>query len=403
MNLAVEKSIGSVAEKPQEKSRHLGWLDQIRGAAALYVVCHHAVMQVTVIGHHANDPIYRMLQLLTSYGHYAVDVFIVLSGYCLMLPVVANQKFGNIWTFYLRRTVRIVLPYYGALLVTLAMIYLWIGEADGSHWAGIALPVTTDSLLKHLLLIHQWLPEVANKINPAFWSVGVEYQIYFLFPFFYFIAKKIGFIPSFLVITFISYALWGVSYSLNVLNPSSTGTSFYYCALFFMGMSAAQFSTQAKELPTHRWFVMIDRQATKIAIASVIGMVLLATTAFLISRFAPSVFFPLQIQSFFVGLFFSLLLYLKGKNKVSSFEIRDGAFFKFLGWVGTIGFSVYLLHDPVIAIVWSYVVEPMNLTRYWMQAIVELAVGISASIGLAAMFYTYVELPCHQLSKSIKK
>lgn len=62
-----------------QKYEHFGWLNAIRGVAALYVVCHHAVMQVTIVGDHANDLFYRILQLLTIYGHYAVDIFIVLS------------------------------------------------------------------------------------------------------------------------------------------------------------------------------------------------------------------------------------------------------------------------------------------------------------------------------------
>jgi len=113
-----------------KKTTHLDWLDAIRGAAALYVVCHHAVMQVIVVGDHAHDLFYRLLQLLTSYGHYAVDVFIVLSGYSLMLPIIAKQQFGNIWIFYLRRTIRIVLPYFATLIFTLIIIYFWLGVND---------------------------------------------------------------------------------------------------------------------------------------------------------------------------------------------------------------------------------------------------------------------------------
>ncbi len=304
MNLSVDKSIVLLEPQVRHNTRHFGWLDQIRGVAALYVVCHHAVMQITVVGDHAHDPIYRILQLLTIYGHYAVDIFIVISGFCLMLPIAARQEFGNVWIFYLRRTVRIVLPYYAAMAVSLILIYLLLGEIDGSHWAEVSLPVTFDSILKHMLLIHQWFPEAASKINPAFWSVGVEYQIYFLFPLFYLIARIIGFVYSFILVTLTSYALWGVSFYFDIFNPSSTGTSFYYCSLFFMGMVAANFVSHAKGKSTSSRLGIIDQNATKFAIAGLFGILIVAILGFLVERFALPLFFPLQIQSFLWACFF---------------------------------------------------------------------------------------------------
>jgi peptidoglycan/LPS O-acetylase OafA/YrhL len=64
---------------------------------------------------------------------------------------------------------------------------------------------------------------------------------------------------------------------------------------------------------------------------------------------------------------------------------------------------VYLLHDPILAIVWKYIVMPMNLRFYWLQTIAELAIGMLITIIASMVFYKWVELPCHQLSKSIVK
>ena len=386
-----------------QKYEHFGWLNAIRGAAALYVVCHHAVMQVTIVGDHANDLFYRILQLLTIYGHYAVDIFIVLSGYCLMLPVIARQEFGNIWIFFARRTIRIVLPYYAALIISFLLIYFFLGKQDGSHWAKTSLPVSFDSIIKHIFLVHQWFTDAASKINPAFWSVGVEYQIYFLFPFFYWLAKKIGFLVAFILIAFASYALWLASYYLNILNPSSTGASIYYCALFFMGMTAAQFAKNT-DLAASKWQMMLDYNAKSAAIIALTSILIVAIAGFLIERFLPTIFFPLQIQSFFIGLFFSILLYLIAKDKLWATKYLKKSFIKHkLEWVGMMGFSVYLLHDPILAIVWKYAVMPMKLPFYWLQTIAELLIGILVTMIASMAFYKYIELPCHQLSKSIVK
>lgn len=385
-----------------QKSIHYVWLDAIRGTAALYVVCHHAVRQVITVGEHLNDPFYRLLQLLTLYGHYAVDIFIVLSGYSLMLPVVSRQSFGNVWIFYLRRTIRIVLPYYAALMLSLLLVYFLIGEIDGSHWAKVALPVTADNVLKHLLLIHQWFPEASSKINPALWSVGVEYQIYFLFPLLYWVASKIGYLYTFILVTLLSYSLWGISYYLEIANPSSTGASLYYCALFFMGMAAAHCVNTNKPTTSSKWFLAIDLHAKKVAIAAISGFFILAIVDHLIHRFISAPFFPLQIQSFLVGFFTSIVLYLKGRgliNKPKNFML---SFIQNkLQWLGVIGFSLYLVHDPMLAIVWKYVVLPLHINAYWLQTVIELVVGLSASIIVALLFYRLVELPCHKISKSL--
>ena len=95
-----DKLSGLFNSQSVSNSSHPTWLDQIREFAALYVVCHHAVRQVIITGNHAHDPLYRFLQLATGFGHYAVDVFIVLSGYCLILPLIKKQHFGSILNFY---------------------------------------------------------------------------------------------------------------------------------------------------------------------------------------------------------------------------------------------------------------------------------------------------------------
>jgi len=52
----------------------------------------------------------RHWHILIILGHFSVDFFIVLSGFCLMLPVVrSHQLNGGAWKFYKKRLRRIVL------------------------------------------------------------------------------------------------------------------------------------------------------------------------------------------------------------------------------------------------------------------------------------------------------
>jgi peptidoglycan/LPS O-acetylase OafA/YrhL len=170
---------GAPAEKPRLR---LQFLDGLRGLSALYVaifhVC-HSRGQLSPFWIHATN--------WTRYGHYGVDVFIVLSGYCLMLPVArtANGRMrkGNV-DFFRRRARRLLPTYYAALGITLVLITI-SNRMKHSHKIvdGLMLPVfAPGNLLSHVLLYHN-LTMWCGSINGVLWSVATEWQIYFFFPF----------------------------------------------------------------------------------------------------------------------------------------------------------------------------------------------------------------------------
>jgi peptidoglycan/LPS O-acetylase OafA/YrhL len=125
------------------------------------------------------------------YGHFAVSVFIVISGFCLMLPVVRGPGRipGGPLAFLGRRARRILPPYYCALAFSLVLIALWIGQKTGTHW-DISIPVTWQDVVYNLLLVQDVF--AGGKVNHAFWSIAVEWRIYFLFPMFVFLRRRLG-------------------------------------------------------------------------------------------------------------------------------------------------------------------------------------------------------------------
>lgn len=142
------------------------YLDGMRGLSALMVVFSHCGEQTGAC------PAVR-----TLLGRLPVVVFIVLSGYCLSLPLSKSPDRlfdGGLWEFIRRRALRILPPYYAALGLSALLMALVPGMP---RLAGV--PVA------HLLIVHQWYPAWEPhwewNLNPPLWTVGTEWQIYFIF------------------------------------------------------------------------------------------------------------------------------------------------------------------------------------------------------------------------------
>jgi peptidoglycan/LPS O-acetylase OafA/YrhL len=164
--------------------RHAPWLDGIRGLSALVVALHHAVLEVEAGGLPAWAS--HAVGWLRDAGRPAVAVFIVLSGYSLMLPVARDGVIrGGVGGYLLRRARRILPPYYAALIVCLLLIHAvpLLQARNGNGRWDQALPATGPGVLaSHLLLVHNLRSDWISRIDPPLWSVATEWQIYFLFP-----------------------------------------------------------------------------------------------------------------------------------------------------------------------------------------------------------------------------
>ncbi|MCL2645691.1 MAG: acyltransferase [Phycisphaerales bacterium] len=182
---------GGEAGSESKRTGHVAWLDGIRGLAAFYVVLGHVYVELDYGQARCLTPAMNLLTAWTKHGHYAVAVFIVLSGYCLMLPVARapdGQLRGGAWAYLGRRAKRILPAYYASLLMALALMALIpaMRNGTGTGW-DLAIPnytpkILSKTLISHLLLVHNLRWEWIYKINPPTWSVATEWQIYFALP-----------------------------------------------------------------------------------------------------------------------------------------------------------------------------------------------------------------------------
>ena len=163
---------------------HLDFLDGLRGLAAAYVVCFHFLaLGATGLPRWAAYAV-----SWANFGHSAVNVFIVLSGFSLMLPVARSEDKhlrGGTRHYLFRRAWRILPPYYAALALSLLALLTLPQRMTALHehlGTGQSPDFSTGSLLSHLAVLHNLSPDWSGRINMALWSVATEWQIYFLFP-----------------------------------------------------------------------------------------------------------------------------------------------------------------------------------------------------------------------------
>jgi len=230
----------------------LEYLDGLRAVAALYVVLFHAGDCFL----DAERQLYgfaRNVQRGLSFGHDAVAVFIVLSGYCLMLPVArAGESEGRLVRgvpdYIARRAWRILPPYFAALFGSLLLIALLpvLQTPTKTIWADSFPAFELGAIASHLLLVHNLFPAWIHTINGPLWSVATEWQIYFFFPFFLLpIWRRWGAGATVLA----AFALGG---GLTFIAPAAAASAAsWYLGLFGLGMCAAGIEFAAR--PAERW------------------------------------------------------------------------------------------------------------------------------------------------------
>jgi len=214
---------------PEARRVHVAYLDGIRGWAATFVAIHHIWQFIAMRPQVEPPPRWFTVMTVFKYGQYAVVVFIVLSGYCLMLPVArstGSELAGGVLGFVKRRARRILVPYYAALALSVLLVALVPRAAEPGD------PTFSPSnLLAHVLLVHNWFNEFKWSIDPPTWTVAIEWQIYFVF--------ALGLLP--LWRRFGPAVSVGVAFVVGLL-PMFAGYQFaspWFLGLFALGMLAA--------------------------------------------------------------------------------------------------------------------------------------------------------------------
>lgn len=377
--------------KTNDQKLRLNYLDGFRGLAAIYVLIVHLDPSV-------KEPLPVWLEIfkeMMKYGRISVVVFILLSGYGLMLSVVRskNNNISGGFLNYIKRRSRRILPAYYAIIVfciILAAAILALEKFTSFKW-GLQTGEVHFSpyfsfidLVHHLLLIHN-LSDSYLSINPPLWTVGTEWQLYFFFPLLLIpVWRRFGLLSTLIIAFAIGLA------PLYLLNGLFDSASPWFIGLFAFGMAAAEIGfSQKSKLIKLRNSLPWDKLAIIFTVVAFFTEWRRLGLHIWISEF----FFGLATACFFI---FCTKLVIDGKKLPRILQIFEHPLAIALG---AFSYSLYLTHGPVITLVRRFLLSlDISPTTF---AVSLYLLGIGGSLVFAYLFYLVFERPF--ISSFLKK
>lgn len=318
------------------------WLNTLRGFAACAVVWFH--LNETVSFH---EQPYRWL---TKHGWLGVEVFFVVSG-CL---IVATARRSSTWIkFLIRRVCRIYPPYLASLVVVIgaaAFRRVTIGVNDVA-----VIPHSLSAWLATLSLSTSPVTSVPT-INWVYWSLSYEMAFYLVVALAF---VRTRWAPAILI----GVTALGLLHRLGVIPVAPFFLDLW--DLFALGAALA-------------W-------ADRPRVAVPLGV--LAAAALLVHGSMPVIAVSLMT-------FVSIILSRVGSTAA---YFHEPVFRR----VGTVSYSLYLLHVPVGVAIFAHGLRPEQVDG---RPIVHIGcdlVILAVCIGCSAIFWKFVEQPAHEFGRRL--
>jgi peptidoglycan/LPS O-acetylase OafA/YrhL len=162
--------------------RRIAYIDGLRAVAVLGVVLDHTIQgDLHLRGSYFLAPLWIG-------GGYGVELFFVLSGFCLSYPTLLKLKKTGTFAFdtplfAARRLVRILPPYYIAFALFLGLAVAFARMEGGSFLTSSTDPFNPMRIANQLLLVTDFDGTHFDRfLNGSFWTLPIEFRWYFLFP-----------------------------------------------------------------------------------------------------------------------------------------------------------------------------------------------------------------------------
>lgn len=307
-------------------------IDALRGFAALWVVLYHLWNRfypgLSTQGHPLPDgppadPLAAAAFFAFGFGYAGVPLFFVLSGFCIHLPQarrgadrVAVGRFAarRFWRLYPAYLASIALS---ALALAAPKLLLAAGGRSFDWWAEVR---GRDALVSAAFLQPVW--PAALGFNGVYWTLVYEVQFYALYPALLWAVRRAGLAP-------VGAALLTAEAYLAFHPPAVQCLFAARYFEWFLGVAAAE---------------AVVRQPPRVPPAAAALLAAAGAAAGVGAVFLPAVF-PLRDLLLAAAAAGLVLLVARGGPPAS--RVWRG-----LAAVGVYSYSLYLIHIPVIDLVW---------------------------------------------------
>ena len=309
-----------------------------------------------------------------SGGFVGVDVFFVISGYLItriIIEEIEDKRF-NIINFYERRARRILPALFFIMFACIPFAWMWM-LPDALENFGQSL-VSTSLFSNNLLLMmtsaEYW--ELAAEYKPLLhtWSLGVEEQYYLLLPIFLIIFWRFG--KSIVILMTLLVLICSLIYSELGWRNDPLG-NFYFTLTRAWELLAGSIAA----------FIVLKRgiiNSPSLAFAG-LGLIIYA-----ILNFNENINFPgLYTLVPVLGTVLIILYADKGTLIVRLLSLRI-----FVG-IGLISYSLYLWHQPILALARIYKKTPITN--------IDALIILILTFSLAIFTWKFIEAPFRNKTK----
>ncbi len=370
--------IAALFRRPTTSAGYIPEVDGLRCFAILAVVLHHITAAFVETSGRFGDvslpaqwwqvfPQAAVVEVGYA-GHFGVHLFFVISGFVLALPFVAHYRDGGARprtaSFYLRRLIRLELPYMLSVLVAFAVVY---GTNPG--WSAFV-----PHLLPTLLYLHGPLFGQASWIHGIAWSLEVEVQFYLVMPLLaYLLAPRSAPVRrGLLLLLMVGWAFAAQTWLDRAVYPRLHLSLANQLPFFLAGFLWADLRHDFDRVPVRNgraWdFVAMAAAATLYAI--------------LTRKYGLYWLTPCLVLALYVAL---------GRGTWSRAVLR----YRWSVAIGGMSYSIYLYHAlllrPLAPTTMAWSAESLPITLAWL---VRVAVLLPPILVVSALAYLAVERPC---------
>lgn len=363
------------------KESRLGFVDSLRGLAALYVV----VLHVAVIPK-PNLAIPVWFAPWVHNGLTSVTMFFVISAFTLCLTLDGNiGRENSTYRFYMRRIFRIVPLYY----VWLVVMAVW--------WWGLSFAALRAYKLTFILYAtfgYNFVPGQQNGLVWGSWTLGIEMIFYLAFPFIFRVVTNLRrsflFLGLSLLLSYVHAALINEYTSWPNHGYSINSSIFSQLPIFAVGISTYFTYRKYKEQPSSK---LLSK-----------GLLLGGVSTFLLVPYIGSAQFTEQNMYdhmpiyYAMAIAYALILLGLSFTPVPIIVNRITVFF------GLISYSVYLNNLVIIYLMVPiyqkiYATNSNELLHYFTCLLVTLTIVTSISW----LTYKLIEEPCIALGRRFSR